>query len=52
MDVDTEKIEKEAANIADILEGVHDNPLKNAHELVELLESREALEKALGVIHY
>ncbi len=49
MDVDTEKIEKEAANIADILEGVHDNPLKNAHELVELLESREALEKALGV---
>lgn len=49
MDVDTEKIEKEAANIADILEGVHDNPLKNAHEFVELLESREALEKALGV---
>lgn len=49
MSIDAKRIETEANEIASILDGIHNDPLGNAHEFVERLEGKESLEKALGI---
>lgn len=49
MGIDVEQVEKEANEIAYILDGIRNNPLVNAHEFAERLESKESLEKAFGI---
>lgn len=49
MGIDAKQVEKEANEIASILDGIHNDPLGRAREFAELMEDKESIEKSLGI---
>lgn len=49
MGIDAKQVEKEANEIASILDDIHKDPFGRAREFAELMEGKESIEKSLGI---